>query len=101
MVAGLDPLTPGLSMSRAIEATPATPTGRPSRRRWAWLGLVLVSLASVTPAPTPHLPISPDLPISGVTRATNREPITSIPPAPAADPRKLALGEQLFQDRRL
>jgi cytochrome c peroxidase len=33
--------------------------------------------------------------------AADKEPITAIPPAPAADPLKLALGEQLFGDRRL
>jgi cytochrome c peroxidase len=30
-----------------------------------------------------------------------REPITPIPEVPALDPRRVALGEQLFQDRRL
>ena len=30
-----------------------------------------------------------------------QEPITPIPPAPMKDPRRVALGEQLFQDRRL
>lgn len=31
----------------------------------------------------------------------DREPITPIPPPPAADPRKVALGAMLFEDRRL
>ena len=31
----------------------------------------------------------------------DQEPITPIPQAPAADPLKLALGERLFEDRRL
>jgi cytochrome c peroxidase len=31
----------------------------------------------------------------------DQEPITPIPPPPAADPRKLALGERLFSDSRL
>jgi cytochrome c peroxidase len=30
-----------------------------------------------------------------------QEPITPVPPAPAQDPRRVALGEQLFADRRL
>jgi cytochrome c peroxidase len=55
----------------------------------------MISLVIATPAQMPNLPIS------GVTPATDLEPITPIPPAPVADPRKLALGEQLFQDRRL
>jgi len=32
---------------------------------------------------------------------TGREPITPVPGAPASDPRRLLLGEQLFNDRRL
>jgi cytochrome c peroxidase len=33
--------------------------------------------------------------------AAEQEPITPIPPPPAADPRKLALGQRLFSDSRL
>ena len=37
----------------------------------------------------------------GSTPLADEEPITAIPPPPAADPLKVALGEQLFGDRRL
>jgi cytochrome c peroxidase len=60
-----------------------------------WLFLALWFMASGTLAQTP------DLPSSTSTLATDREPITPIPQAPAADPLKLALGERLFVDRRL
>jgi cytochrome c peroxidase len=44
---------------------------------------------------------APDLPSAGPEPPTEREPITPIPAPPAADPLKLALGERLFEDRRL
>jgi cytochrome c peroxidase len=44
---------------------------------------------------------APDLPISRFERPVDAEPITPVPPAPAADPLKLALGERLFEDPRL
>ena len=40
-------------------------------------------------------------PAQGSTPLADEEPITAIPPPPAADPLKVALGEQLFADRRL
>jgi cytochrome c peroxidase len=58
------------------------------------LSAVLVGVA-VAQAP-PALPdLSPTKPLS------DQEPITPIPLPPAADPRKLALGERLFSDTRL
>ena len=95
MNAGSDPLTPDLPAPRTSGEMPAAPNGESSCRRWAWLGLALLSLASAAPAQTPNPPTT------RVTPATDQEPITPIPPATAADPRKVALGEQLFQDRRL
>jgi cytochrome c peroxidase len=54
--------------------------------------LALVCLNAALPAaaqsPTPRAP-------------AGREPITPIPAMPAQDPRRLALGERLFSDRRL
>ncbi len=44
-------------------------------------------LASSAPAEAPNL-----------ATPANQEPITPIPPPPAADPRKLALGQSLFED---
>jgi cytochrome c peroxidase len=58
----------------------------------AYLLLALVGLEAVSFAPAqspaPHLEAA-------------REPITPIPAAPALDPLRVALGERLFQDRRL
>jgi cytochrome c peroxidase len=50
-----------------------------------------VALAQDPPASDSHREIP----------APEQEPITPIPPPPAADPRKLALGERLFSDSRL
>jgi cytochrome c peroxidase len=72
------------------------PPARTRRHRWlAWLCLALLSVAWSMPAQVPDLsaPVSPP--------AADPEPITPIPPAPAADPLKLALGKHLFKDRRL
>jgi cytochrome c peroxidase len=56
----------------------------------AWLLVILVTAAA---APEPQLAGPPSL--------AEQEPITPIPPPPAADPLKLALGERLFADPRL
>jgi di-heme cytochrome c peroxidase len=61
--------------------------------RWAWLCLVLLSLARGALAQTPD-------PRSSAP-AADQEPITPIPPAPDADSLKVMLGKQLFEDRRL
>ena len=58
----------------------------------ACLLLALVCLHAASPA-TAQSPI-------GQARA-GREPITPVPAIPAQDPRRLALGERLFHDRRL
>jgi cytochrome c peroxidase len=60
-----------------------------SRLNWL-LGLLCLCAASAAVAATPS---------SG--RPAASEPITPIPPAPIQDPRRLALGEQLFNDTRL
>jgi cytochrome c peroxidase len=60
--------------------------------RTACLLLALVSLGTTSPT----VAQSPVLPPAGAP-----EPITPIPAGPARDPRRAALGEQLFQDRRL
>jgi cytochrome c peroxidase len=44
---------------------------------------------------------APDSEPSGAKSLANQEPITPIPSPPEADPRKLALGERLFDDHRL
>jgi cytochrome c peroxidase len=53
----------------------------------AFVGLEAASFATVQ-SPAPH-------------RAAVQEPITPIPAEPTLDPRRVALGERLFQDRRL
>jgi cytochrome c peroxidase len=73
----------------------ASPAVRRSRRRSAWLCLALWFISDGT------IPQQPDLPTSGPAPVANQEPITPIPQPPAADPLKLALGERLFDDRRL
>jgi cytochrome c peroxidase len=93
VIAAFDVLTYRISKAGAVGVRPVVPTGRPSRRRWAWLCLVLLSLARGTLAQVPD-------PRSSAPTA-NQEPITPIPLAPGADPLKVMLGKQLFEDRRL
>jgi cytochrome c peroxidase len=68
----------------------------PRACRLSLLGLCLmlagVAVAERAPALSEFSPTNP---------LADREPITPIPPPPAADPRKLALGERLFNDPRL
>jgi cytochrome c peroxidase len=54
------------------------------------LALVCVDAASLVAAQSPKL-----------ERRAAQEPITPVPAVPAQDPRRVALGEQLFQDRRM
>lgn len=85
---------------------PEKPSVRRSRRLPAWLCLALLLVAggasaqqSTQPAHPPAVP-APDA-AHGTPAVREQEPITPIPQPPAADPLKLALGEQLFGDRRL
>jgi cytochrome c peroxidase len=81
------------------------PRMRPARRL-CWLSaalcLMLLLVAGDTlaqrPMPAAAAPVSSAAAPSAIT---DDEPITPIPQAPPADPRKLALGEQLFGDPRL
>jgi cytochrome c peroxidase len=81
--------------------TPATASSRGSFwRRFRWSALVLLLLVNgagaQTLSSTPSSPVqSSALPLD---LAHSPESITPIPAPPAADPRKLALGERLFQD---
>jgi cytochrome c peroxidase len=65
------------------------------RRLIGWICATAL-LANVTAAQAP-----PHSEPSQVHLADDQEPITPIPPPPAADPLKLALGERLFGDFRL
>jgi cytochrome c peroxidase len=62
----------------------------------AALCLLVPLAASVVLAQAPPYPLPSLLPSTAMP--SNQEPITPIPPPPAAEPLKLALGEQLFQD---
>jgi cytochrome c peroxidase len=64
-------------------------------QRWASVCLVLLSVVNGSVAQTSNSRSA------GLTPAPDEEPITPIPQPPAADTRKLALGERLFMDRRL
>ncbi len=61
---------------------------------------LLICLALLLPA-SAAMAQTPDLQAPAVTPMADQEPITPIPPPPAADPLKLALGEHLFGDPRL
>jgi cytochrome c peroxidase len=63
--------------------------------RFCLVLLALLALTRSVPAQVPALSSVVPPP------AADPEPITPIPPAPAANPLKLALGEHLFEDRRL
>ena len=65
------------------------------RRGQLWILLTLLLLGSTTAGQ------ALDSQVSVVTPLADQEPITPIPPPPAADPRKLAIGERLFGDPRL
>jgi cytochrome c peroxidase len=68
------------------------------RARWRsllWIFLVLLPLTGEAAGQGPDHQASDARPLA------DQEPITPIPPPPAADPRKLALGERLFGDPRL
>jgi cytochrome c peroxidase len=75
-----------------------------ARRATTILGVarrsLLICLALLLPA-SAAMAQTPDLQAPAVTPMADQEPITPIPPPPAADPLKLALGERLFSDPRL
>ncbi len=66
-----------------------------ARRRSLWICLTLLLLAIGAAAQ------APDFGPAGAKPLADQEPITPIPPPPAAEPLKLALGERLFGDQRL
>ena len=75
------------------------PPARVRRHRClAWFCLTLLALLALARSVPAQVP---DLSSVVPPPAADPEPITPIPPAPAANPLKLALGEHLFEDRRL
>jgi cytochrome c peroxidase len=66
-----------------------------ARGRLHSICLLLLLLASGAVGRSSELQVSTSKPLA------DQEPITPIPPPPAVDPRKLALGERLFSDPRL
>src|SRR5258708_12179509 len=71
------------------------PAAWPFRLRLVWACVALAVFAGAAAAQ------APDFPSADATAAAGREPITPVPDAPDADPLKVSLGEQLFEDRRL
>jgi cytochrome c peroxidase len=91
-------LSPVLCRRYPLEITLAhRPVQAVLRARCAppWILLTLLLLGSTTAGQ------ALDSQVSAVTPLADQEPITPIPPPPAADPRKLAIGERLFGDPRL
>lgn len=73
----------------------AAPTIRRTAWWLAWLAGLSLVLANDLAAEPPVAQADAPPPV------TDQEPITPIPDPPAADPGRLALGERLFNDRRL
>lgn len=71
----------------------ATILGASGRSLLICLALLLPSSGAMAQTPDSQAPTN--------TPLADQEPITPIPPPPAADPLKLALGERLFSDPRL
>jgi cytochrome c peroxidase len=82
--------------AKALPATAVhmTPVRSPLPYRSGLVGLALLFLTGEAPAQVPDANLSDAPPAA-------EEPILPIPPPPAADPLKLALGESLFEDHRL
>jgi cytochrome c peroxidase len=79
----------------SVATRQSTPTVWQLCLRSVWLCLAVCVIAGGTVAQSPN----PAVPAAVL--ATDQQPITPIPQAPAADPLKLALGERLFVDHRL
>jgi cytochrome c peroxidase len=82
------------SKASSVAAGRTASTGPRWRRGLGWACLALL-LASGASAQTPNS----ERPATQLP--ADQEPITPIPQPPPADPRRLALGERLFEDRRL
>lgn len=89
------PSVPRVLKTSSLTGGSSTPAGWFFRclRAGLCLALLLVLTATAAPAPDPRP--------AGRPVAAEEEPITPVPPPPAADPLKLALGERLFADPRL
>ena len=80
-----------ITSARGLVVPAVSRAGR--RSLWICLTLLLLAIGAAAQAP--------DSEPSGAKPLADQEPITPIPPPPAAEPRKLALGERLFGDHRL
>ncbi len=79
-------------------ASACVPTLPTILRACSWSARVCLALLFLASGATAQ---APDYQASDATPLADQEPITPIPSPPAADPRKLALGERLFGDPRL
>jgi cytochrome c peroxidase len=71
-------------------------SSRKSRCRTPWRYLLFISLLLAGPVQAQSLAVS-----SGIDGLMDKEPITPVPLAPPSNPRIVALGERLFNDRHL
>jgi cytochrome c peroxidase len=85
----------GSEAIRCRQSGTTTGSVRRLRHRSLWLCLALSLVAGAAPEEA-HDPAA-----SASPHPAAAEPITPVPPPPTADPRKLALGQRLFADRRL
>ncbi|HUB45368.1 MAG TPA: cytochrome c peroxidase [Acetobacteraceae bacterium] len=88
-------LAAGMARIRDAAASFVAAIGRDAASLVLLLCLPLCLAPCGATAQAPFTPLPPPATAAGV------QPITPIPQPPAADPRKLALGESLFCDRRL
>jgi cytochrome c peroxidase len=90
--------SPALCRRRRLEMVfacgPVAPAFLRARPWLLWICVTLLLLLEVAAAQAPD-------PLAAAKPSADQEPITPIPPPPAADPLKLKLGEDLFGDPRL
>jgi cytochrome c peroxidase len=79
---------------------PTLPLTSRSRHESHWVRVIFLCLSLLLGGVADAQGPPPSDPLQAIP-AADQEPIAPLPPPPAADPRKLALGERLFSDSRL
>lgn len=87
------------SLSSPQFHVPVPKAGARRNRRWHWMTAIVVLIVGILPSSL--APCQSYQPPHAAGHSAADEPITAIPEATAADPLKTALGQQLFEDRRL